>query len=387
MHPLADSFIPLSRASSPEKSYPLEVQLCKECGNAQLKCETSPVERYQELEYSYQSSHSPSSRGYWEKFALDMDLLVQGKAKLNVLEIGSNDGYLLSILNGRGHNVLGVDASPAACKSAEVRNVKAICAIFSDTIAQELLDSGNNNFDLIIANNVLNHSDDPVDFVRGVERLLADGGRFVFESPYWLTSLNSRRFDQIYHEHVTYLTARSVTTLLSRCGLSVSGISASEYHGGSLRVVAERVGSHGTCSELSAYVDTEIKTGIFDHSYFTNYFSKLILLRNSFLVKLLQIKISEPNTPVICIGAAAKGNTFLNFFRLDHSLIDFVTDVSPTKIGKLTPFTRIPIESDLDLARLVNPYVILTSWNMAAALRDLIVPINPTVRFLDPYED
>jgi SAM-dependent methyltransferase len=387
MHPLADSFIPKERESLPDKCYPLEVQICHDCGNIQLRCITSPEERYQDIEYSYTSSHSEFSMRYWEGYAdYAIGLCGTRSGALNILEIGSNDGYLLGILKGKGHIVKGIDASPAACESAKMRGIDVCCSIFSDQVAQKICNGLSRKYDLIIANNVFNHANEPLDFAQGVNRLLADKGRFVFESPYWLSTLKSGHFDQIYHEHVTYPTARSIGALMEEGGFSVFDVEMSEYHGGSLRVVAEKYSSGAGRSKLSSMIDAEVQEGIFSIDYYRNYIKKITLERDRFLQRLYEIRTNEPDAPIVCMGAAAKANTFINFYRLDRSTIRYVTDVSPTKIGKMTPLSRIPIASDEVLRYMSQPYAIITSWNLAEIIRKKLLPINSNIRFISPNE-
>jgi 2-polyprenyl-3-methyl-5-hydroxy-6-metoxy-1,4-benzoquinol methylase len=387
MHPLADSFIPRERESLPDKCYPLEVQICHDCGNIQLRCITSPEERYQDIEYSYTSSHSEFSRRYWEGYAdYAIGLCGPRSGALKILEIGSNDGYLLGILKEKGHIVQGIDASPAACESAKKRGIDVNCSIFSDQVAKELCNGLSGKYDLIIANNVFNHANEPLDFALGVNRLLADKGRFVFESPYWLSTLKSGHFDQIYHEHVTYPTARSISTLMKESGFSVFDVETSDYHGGSLRVVAEKKSNGVAHGKLSLMIDTEMQEGIFNVDYYGNYFKKITQERDGFLQRLYEIRANEPDVPIVCMGAAAKANTFINFYRLDRSTIRYVTDVSPTKIGKVTPLSRIPIASDEVLRDMSQPYAIITSWNLAEIIRKKLLPINSNIRFISPNE-
>jgi methylation protein EvaC len=385
MHALADTFVPRSKAHLPDKLYPLEVQLCGGCGNAQLKAETSPVERYQDTDYSYTSSNSSYSRKYWDDFAASVLPAIKGSGKLKVLEIGSNDGYLLSRIQQLGHEVVGIDASPFMVRRSVEQGIAAEVGIFNVEVAAELLEKYG-RFDVVIANNVLNHSDEPRGFVQGVQRLLKDDGRFVFESPYWANSVLSGKFDQIYHEHVFYFNARAIETLLSVNGLGVVDLEITEYHGGSLRVIAGKDAAGKAVKNLQTTIEQEDKQGLFSTQFYAEFGRNLLQQRGEFLEKLLRIRNSQKAFSLFCVGAAAKGNTFLTYYGLNSTFVDYVTDASEDKIGKFTPGTRIEIVGDEKLRQAQSPHVIILAWNVSSLLRERISKINPSLKVLDPYE-
>jgi len=384
MHPLADTFIEEKKLHLSEKVYPLIVQKCEDCGNIQLKCSTTPEERYQDNEYSYTSSNSNYSKNYWIEYASNIIKLFPNKNKLKILEIGSNDGFLLSELSKFGHEVVGIDASPAIVKLAIKNDVFTKVGIFEKNLSKEILrDHG--QFDLIIANNVFNHSDDPKGFFDGIKNLLLEDGLFAFESPYWLNSIKSGKFDQIYHEHVTYVAVKPIEKFVSFCSFHIYDVLLSEYHGGSLRFIISKKKNDKNLEKIKNMIKEEDRLELFSNIFYDNFMKKLNIKKNIFMEKIYRSLISSE--PLICIGAAAKGNTFLNFYGLDSKIVNYVTDTSKNKIGKYTPLTRIPISTDGIIKDFKKPNIIFTAWNVSENLKKIIHKINPNYVEQNPYEN
>ena len=384
MHPFADTFISKSRTHLSEKVYPLIVQLCESCGNIQLSCETAPEERYQDHEYSYTSSNSNYSINYWNKYSKDIPKLFSSSSKLKILEIGSNDGLLLSLLKSYGHDVLGVDASPAMNELALKRGVNTKLGIFDEEFAKNILNEFG-KFDLIIANNVFNHADNPQSFFKATCSLLADKGFFIFESPYWMNSISSGKFDQVYHEHVTYLTAKATQKIVSMNNMNISDIQLTEYHGGSIRFIISNYNNDKGLDKVKKFINQETQLGLYSPMFYRKFMKNLNNKKKIFMEKIYKNLINS--SPLICVGAAAKANTFLNFYGLDNKLVNYVTDASPIKIGKYTPLTRILIASDEIIKNYKNPNIIFTAWNVSENLKKIIHKINPNYLEHNPYEN
>jgi SAM-dependent methyltransferase len=383
MHPLADTFIEKSKLHLSEKIYPLVVQLCDDCGNIQLKCTTTPIERYQENEYSYTSSNSNYAKNYWITYAKDISKLFT-QNNLKILEIGSNDGFLLSELKKLGHYVMGIDASPAISSIANKKGIDTTVGIFEEDLSNKIYNK-NGDFDLIIANNVFNHSDKPNSFFKGIKKLLKPDGLFMFESPYWVSSISSGKFDQIYHEHVTYVTVKAIQNLVQNHDLNIYDVFLSEYHGGSLRFIISNKNNNNNVEKISNMIKKENELMTYSSSFYLNFIKKLKHNKFVFMEKVYNCLIKSE--PIICVGAAAKGNTFLNFYGLDNKLIEYVTDTSPNKIGKFTPLTRIPINDDGVIKKFHKPNIIFTAWNVSNDLKKIIHKINPNFVEIDPYEN
>ena len=384
MHPLADTFIEEEKLHLSEKVYPLVTQLCENCGNIQLKCTTTPEERYQDNPYSYTSSNSVFSRNYWCEYAKNVSKLFSNKKMLKILEIGSNDGFLLNEFKKLGHKTIGIDASLPMAEMARNSEVITEVGIFEENFSREILKKYG-QFDLIIANNVFNHSNNPKSFFEGIKNLLLSDGLFVFESPYWLNSINSRRFDQIYHEHVTYSAVKPIKKLVSFCELHIYDILLSEYHGGSLRFMVSKKENKKNLEKTKSMINKENELGLYSANFYKNFMKDINIKKNIFMEKIYKkLVLSES---FICIGAAAKGNTFLNFYGLNNKIINYVTDASENKIGKHTPLTRIPIVSDEIIKDFKKPNIIFTAWNVTNNLKKIIHTINPDYVEQKPYEN
>lgn len=387
MHPMADTFIPAERAAQPDRLYLLACDFCAQCGQIQTRTVTDPEERYAAVDYSYTSSNSKTSREHWTAYAKRVADQVDLPAGAAVVEIGSNDGFLMERFAAAGFRTLGVDASPAMGKLAAERNMETVVALFNDAALTEIRKRLPEAPKLIAANNVYNHADDPVGFARAVKALLARDGTFVFELPYWVVSVRERKFDMIYHEHVNWFTVTYAQNLFARVGMKVAHVEEVDYHGGSIRVFVRHSEANmpaiGGASEVDRFIDREKSMQLFSVETYQKYACEIRERRNRFLETVYGIL--NRGERIVCVGAAAKANTFLNYYNLDASIIDCVTESSPTKIGKFTPRTRIPIRPDAVLADYDNVHAIITSWNLSTALQGILLKMNPRIQFLNPY--
>lgn len=379
MHPFADTFISTDKLYQPDMLYDLSCDMCEKCGNIQLKTITNPADRYQANEYSYTSSNSEYSKNYWKTYAEYVKKYIKNTQVRSIIEIGSNDGYLLKILQDEGYKCLGVDASPAMAKIAQSNGVKTKIAIFNSDVANELKDE-HGNADLIIANNVVNHSDNIINFFSGVSKLLSKEGMFIFEQPYWLSALEQRRFDQIYHEHVSYLTLRSAKQITRRSGLAIIDAQISEYHGGSLRIVCKKGADVKSNDRLLQIERAESMYQLFDRNTYDNFTKEIHTKKYKTLNKILNYKLK--GNDIVAVGAAAKGNTILNFYGLDATIVKCVTDSSEYKIGKFTPGTRIEITKDEIIKYIDQPTVLILSWNISSILKQKLKLLNNKVKFI-----
>ncbi|HEY3861896.1 MAG TPA: class I SAM-dependent methyltransferase [Verrucomicrobiae bacterium] len=388
MHPMADTFIPADRLDEGDRVYPLICDLCARCGQVQLRTVTNPAERYAEYDYSYTSSNSKTSQNHWMEYAATVAGMIGLRSGDAVVEAGSNDGFLTEQFQKLGCVSLGVDPSPAMARFAKERGVNTYAGLFGQATAGAVEKALGQKPRLIAANNVFNHANEPLDFALGVKALLAPGGVFVFELPYWMQSVTQRKFDQIYHEHVSYLTVTSAVNLFRQAGLHVNHVEEVDYHGGSIRVFVGHEPSALTAKTpgpaVAQFMEKEKQAGLFDPAAYQVFMREIQASRNRFLREIYRLKVE--GTAIVCVGAAAKGNTFLSYYNLDASVIDCVTDSSPSKIGKYTPRTRIPICPDQKLADYEAVHAIILSWNISAPLQNILKKINPRILFLNPYE-
>lgn len=384
-HPFADTFIPESLVGEADSVYPLVCDLCMNCGHVQTRYETDPLKRYSQVDYSYTSSNSAFARNHWDAYVKEVGGIVSLKPNARIVDIGSNDGYLCEQFNKAGYRAMGVDASPYMVELAKGRGVETIMALFGKETAKKI-NAVYGNVDLVTASNVYNHSDNPREFTEAVAEILSDEGNFVFEQPYWPIGVESGKFDQIYHEHVSYFTVKSAAALLDHAGMIITSAQIVDYHGGSLRIVAQKKkkGTSTLPSSVQAIIDEEEKKGMFALETYKTFMKNNLLQRSKFLQRVHRIK--EEGYPIIAVGAAAKGNTFLNFYRLDHSVIDYVTDSSPHKKGKYTPATRIPIVGDEIFSKYGKVYALILSWNIAPQLKEILSKFNKNIEFISPEQ-
>jgi SAM-dependent methyltransferase len=380
MHPYADTFIGADQQHLSEPILPLRLNLCDASGMIQLDCVSNDWDRYNLYSYSYTSSNGAYSRRHWQQLAQD----VRQKTQLTsgrIVEIGSNDGYLLSQFQP-DFEVLGVDASDAMCELSRQRDVPVEHGIFGQDLAATLAIQG--TADVILANNVVNHANNPLDFVRGVKQLLSAGGWFVFEVPNWSWMMSQGRWDMIYHEHVSYFTVTSLFNLLARADLVIQQVEYVDFHGESLRIWAQHVDdTRAADGQLLEILNLERAQGLFDQSFYKKFAANMQHQRHQFLDRLLQIKLAEPDRAIIGVGAAAKANTWLNYHGVNHLILDWVTDASPQKQGKYTPLSRIPIVGDDIFAQYQRPIALILSWNISQQLRDNLLSINKQTEFIN----
>ncbi len=384
MHPFADTFIPKEKVHEADKAYPLVCDLCMNCGQIQLRYETSPEDRYCTTDYSYTSSNSNFSRTHWIEYAKEVLEKTELQNKGLVIEIGSNDGFLTKEFISKGFQAIGVDPSEYMASIAKNNGVDTLIEIFTKETAEKInKEKGKAN--LVIANNVFNHSDNPVEFAKAVSSILSREGFFVFELPYWATSIETKKFDQIYHEHVSYFTAKSSTKIMEEAGMRIFAIEVVNYHGGSLRVYAKLAESlPNNNPEVYEMIKREENQELFNPDTYKIFMQSLNKQKHSFLKKLHELK--QEGASLLAVGAPAKGNTFLNFYNLNNKMLDFVTDSSQHKQGKYTPLTRIPIAGDEIFTDYIGKkvYAIITSWNLTNQLKPILEKINPEIKFISP---
>ena len=379
-HAYADTFIAEDQVHMSEPVFPLQLYLNSNSGQIQLGYVSDAEDRYNLYSYSYTSSNSKTARDHWDEYANT----IKGKynTKGLVVEIGSNDAYLIKQFQDKDTTVLGIDSSQTMCDIAKEKGVESLAALFNTDTAVEVSEEYG-KASVIIANNVFNHANDPVNFASGVAQLLDDDGIFVFELPYWASMIDSGRFvDMVYHEHISYFTIKSAWNLLQQVGLDIVDFDVVDYHGGSIRVIAKHTNNNGMPFLVRGAIDNETNMGLFDTKFYEELQQKFIKQRNDWLLNFYQILNDEPDAVIIGVGAAAKANTWLNWHKLDNTLLNCITDASQFKQGKYTPLNRIPIRSDDEFAKHEKPYALVLSWNIGEPLKKVLLNINPNIRFI-----
>ena len=256
LHSFADRFIYKKNLKNKDPKYPLILDLCINCKFIQSRTITDPKKRYSEIDYSYTSSNSNYSKKHWKDFAkkIDRELNVKGKT---LYEIGSNDGFLLHKFKLMGANVLGIDASKFMTKISK-KKVNTINCIFNFNQSKKIKKKFG-QADIIIANNVFNHSDNPRNFLKGIYNLLKKESIFIFEQPYFAKGLYSFKFDQIYHEHISYFTSKNIKSLLEKNNFKIVSMKKNGYHGGSLRTTCVKKISNIKVNKIDRLINSEKK--------------------------------------------------------------------------------------------------------------------------------
>lgn len=365
--PPSNAYLSEQTLREPERWYPLRVLVCDTCWLVQTEDFAGREELFS-ADYAYFSSYSSSWLAHAECYVGSMVERFDLGADSHVVEIAANDGYLLQYVQARGIPCTGVEPTTSTAAAARARGLPIIEEFFGAPLAERLAGDGG-QADLIVANNVLAHVPDINDFVAGFALLLKPLGVATFEFPHLLNLLREHQFDTIYHEHFSYLSLAAVMNVFQRNGLEVFDVEELPTHGGSLRVYAQRseTGSMAKSDRFAELVAKEVAAGIMGRVCYTGFQTAADKVKNEFLSFLLQAKAAGKH--VAAYGAAAKGNTLINYAGVRPDLIEFVVDRNPAKQGKYLPGSRIPIFDEQRLKHRRPDYVIILPWN----LRDEIV--------------
>jgi 2-polyprenyl-3-methyl-5-hydroxy-6-metoxy-1,4-benzoquinol methylase len=372
MSPLANSYLRPEDLAKPESFYPLHAYVCERCFLVQLPELESPEAIFSD--YAYFSSYSDSWLDHARRFAgAACDRFDLGEQSL-VMEIASNDGYLLQFFHQRGIPVLGIEPAANVAEAARERGIETVTEFFGTGLAGRLAAEGRRP-DLLIGWNVLAHTPYLEDFVAGLEAVLAPGGAVVLEFPHILHLIDENQFDTIYHEHFSYFSFGTVAEVLAAHGLKVFDVEETPTHGGSLRVFAEHRGRGRTVEErVGELLRREEERGLRTLEPYLDFGERVKATKRRLLEFLLRAKAEGKS--VAGYGAPAKGNTLLNYCGLRTDFLDYTVDRSPHKQGCFLPGTRIPIHAP-DRIRETRPdYVLILPWN----LRDEIAEQMQDVR-------
>lgn len=363
-HPLADTFLKAEQLTEKEETFPLRLLLCQKCGYATLQYIVDPAQRYQQADYSYTSSNSPVAIKHFAEMAEQVIAKASLKKTDLVVDIGSNDGTLLAAFKNKINcKVIGVEPAANIAKIAKKNNIATINDFFNYRAVKKIIKQAG-RAKVILATNVLNHVTDLNDFFKNISRLIRPDGFFVFESPYLLDLVEKNCFDAIYLEHVSYLGVKPLKNFLKKFGLYFNYLEQNDYMSWSIRAYIGKKPVNN--SLVDKYCRREQKAGIYQAKTYKIMMSKVEKLKFNLGQELYQIK--SRGQRIIGIGAATKGNTLLNYCKIDSTLIDFITDASPLKIGKFTPGSHIPIKSDADIAPDIK-YALILPWNIADFLK------------------
>lgn len=360
---VANSYVPMARADEPEPKYPLHVRVCEHCWLVQVDEDVPPAKIFNET-YAYFSSFSESWLAHAAAYAGTMaERLALGPQSL-VVEIASNDGYLLKNFVARGIPVLGIEPSGSVAAAAEKIGVPTLVEFFGEALARRLHDEGRRP-DLICSANVLAHVPDIDDFVAGVARLLTGDAVYTVEFPHLLRLIEEVQFDTIYHEHYSYLSLLAVETIFAAHGLRVFDVEELPTHGGSLRVFAcRKAAGHAEGPGLAKVRADETAARLDSAGGYAGFSEKVEAVRDGLMDFLRNAKAQGKH--VAAYGAAAKGNTLLNYCRIGPELIEYCVDRNPAKQNTLLPGSRIPVFETGELHRRPPDFLLILPWNLKA---------------------
>jgi SAM-dependent methyltransferase len=386
MSPLANAYVSAEQLDEAERFYPLHAFVCEECFLVQLPAAARPEEIFSD--YAYFSSFSESwlehARNYVAEIADELGLGSQSQ----VVELASNDGYLLQYFVERGIPVLGVEPAANVAAAATERGIPTVVEFFGREVGERLARDGK-GADLVIGNNVLAHVPELNDFVAGIAALLKPDGVVTMEFPHLLRLIEETEFDTIYHEHFSYFSFTTVRRVFEHHGLTLFDVRELPTHGGSLRIYGSR--GRKETKRPAELLAREREAGLGSLEVYASFEERVKEAKRELLEFLIGAR--GDGRSVVAYGAAAKGNTLLNYCGVRTDFVDYVVDRSPHKQGLYLPGTRVPIQSPARVAETKPDYLLILPWNLAdeiceqmAHVREwgckFVTPI-PNVRVLD----
>lgn len=358
--PLANSYLQTEVDYDREETFPLAVAYCENCQLVQLSETVAPEKMFSR--YAYFSSYSESSLDHARQMAeAHIKRFALGPAS-RVLEIASNDGYLLQYFQQHGIAVLGIDPARNIAAEANRRGVPTICQFFDEILAPDLVRE-HGQADLIIGNNVLAHVPGVNGFLRATAACLRADGAAVFEFPYLRELLDKNEFDTIYHEHVFYYSLSAIRNLAHRAGLELWDVAPQQIHGGSLRVILQHPGARPIDSRIDQMLSEEKKIGLMGFARYDSFGRQVCALKGQLLLMLSDLK--RAGKRIAAYGAPAKGNTLLNYCGIGRELVEFTVDRSPHKQGMFLPGSHLPILPPEELLVRKPDYALILPWNIA----------------------
>jgi SAM-dependent methyltransferase len=373
MSPLCESFLTKDQLNVMEPHYPLAARVCRDCLLVQLQEYVAPKEIFSE--YAYFSAYSDSwldhARQYVDRISKRLNL----SSASRVIEVGSNDGYLLQYFVAKNIPVLGIDPAANVAKAAEKRGVPTLVKFFGVETARALAASGT-QADLIVGNNVLAQVTDVNSFVEGVAIILKPGGVCTIEFPHLLKTIEGNQFDQIYHEHFSYFSALTVDRIFAAHGMRIFDVDELWTHGGSLRIYVCHADdkSHPMETSVSEVLRREREAGLHRLETYADFAGRVRATKRKLLSFLIEAK--GRNKSVAGYGAPGKGNTLLNYCGIRTDFLDYTVDRNPYKHGRYLPGTHIPIFPPEKIFETKPDYVLILPWNLKDEIMSQLAQIS-----------
>ncbi len=358
--PFSNSYVKKENLNKGEIFYPLIAKVCKKCFLTQIEQYENPDKIFNE-DYAYFSSYSKSWLAHCKEYA---DKIV-GKLSLNqnslVTEIASNDGYLLQFFKEKSIPNIGIEPTDSTAQASIAKGIHTIIKFFGINLANDLLKEFKKS-DLVIGNNVIAHVPDINDFVGGVKIILSDQGTANFEFPHLLNLIQYNQFDTIYHEHFSYFSLYTINQIFQHHNLMIYDVEEIKTHGGSLRIYVCHKDAKPQQNSVAKIIEEELNFGINKEGVYLD-FQKTI---NSIKMDLLNnlIKFKQNNKSIVAYGAAAKGNTLLNYCGIRTDFIDYVVDANPHKQNNYMPGSRIPIVDEKKIKETKPDCILILPWNI-----------------------
>jgi SAM-dependent methyltransferase len=362
MSPVSNAFLRTEQLNRKEAFYPLHAYVCGGCMLVQLEQFESPDAIFND-EYAYFSSFSESWLKHARDYVDEMTRRFNFGSSSFVIEIASNDGYLLQYFFGKGIPVLGVEPSANVADAARKKGVDTVVQFFGVDTAKDLA-AQRGQADLLLGNNVLAHVPDLNDFVAGMKILLKPGGVITMEFPHLLRLIQENQFDTIYHEHFSYFSFLTAEKVFARHGLQIFDVESLSTHGGSLRIFAKHSEHEGKAitNAVTALLKEERDRGLDQLVTYDKFAEKVKVTKRKFLQFLIRAK--ESGQSIVAYGAPAKGNTLLNYCGVGTDFIDYTVDRSPHKQGMFLPGTHIPILEPGRIFETKPDYLLILPWNL-----------------------
>ena len=359
--PLANSYLKKTEIDKPELSFPLCAYVCKKCFLVQIDEEEKPENIF--TDYAYFSSYSKTWLKHIEEFSKEMIRRFQLNKESKVIEIASNDGYLLKNFKKKNIPILGIEPASNVAKFAKKKGIPTVEKFFSNKTATELVKK-HHSADILIAVNVLPHVPNLNDFLKGIKKILKPNGTVIVQFSAYLSKLISQReFDTIYHEHYSYFSLFTLNKIFSAHDLKIFDVDELSIHGGSLRIYATHKKQKVIVSKkIQKLIDKEKKLGLRNLATYKNFNERVVSLK--FDLWKFFINAQKQGKKVVCYGAPAKGNTLLNYCGIKNDLIEFTVDISPHKQGLYLPGTHIPIYNPSHIKKNKPDYVLILAWNL-----------------------